>query len=113
MLNEEVHLIMKRISILMIAVFLFAGFAGFSHAAKSATAEGTIQKMDKSSITLQVGGEEKTFSFKKNMKITVNGKRPSNVNLKAGDKASVWADKDNVVERIDVTPQSAAAGSSN
>lgn len=104
---------MKRISILMIAVFLFAGFAGFA-AAKSATAEGTISKMDKSSITLQVGGEEKTFAFKKNMKITVNGKRPSNVNLKAGDKASVWADKENAVERIDVTPQAqAAAGSSN
>jgi hypothetical protein len=104
---------MKRISILMIAVFLFAGFAGFA-AAKSATVEGTIQKMDKSSITLQVGGESKTFAFKKNMKITVNGKRPSNVNLKAGDKASVWADKDNAVEKIDVTPQAeAAAGSSN
>jgi hypothetical protein len=104
---------MKRISILMIAVFLFAGFAGFA-AAKSATAEGTIQKMDKSSITLQVGGEEKTFAFKKNMKITVNGKRPSNVNLKAGDKATVWADKENAVERIDVTPQpQSAAGSSN
>jgi hypothetical protein len=101
---------MKRISILMIAVFLFAGFA----TAKSATVEGTIQKMDKSSITLQVGGESKTFAFKKNMKITVNGKRPSNVNLKAGDKASVWADKDNAVEKIDVTPQAeAAAGSSN
>jgi hypothetical protein len=94
---------MKRISILMIAVFLFAGFA----TAKSAT-------VDKSSITLQVGGESKTFAFKKNMKITVNGKRPSNVNLKAGDKASVWADKDNAVEKIDVTPQAeAAAGSSN
>jgi hypothetical protein len=104
---------MKRISILMIAVFLFAGFAGFA-VAKSATVEGTIQKMDKSSITLQVGGESKTFAFKKNMKITVNGKRPSNVNLKAGDKASVWADKDNAVEKIDVTPQAeAAAGSSN
>src|SRR5262245_37140196 len=105
---------MKKISILMIAVFLFAGFAGFSHAAKSATAEGTIQKVDKSSITLQVGGEEKTFSFKKNMKITVHGKRPSNVNLKAGDKASVWADKNNAVEKIDFTPQAeSAAGSSN
>jgi hypothetical protein len=105
---------MKRISILMIAVFLFAGFAGFSHAAKSATAEGTIQKMDKDSNTLQVGGESKTYTFKKSMKITVNGKRPSNVNLKAGDKASVWTDKNNAVEKIDVTPQAeSAAGSSN
>jgi hypothetical protein len=103
---------MKRISILMIAVFLFAGFAGFA-AAKSATAEGTIQKMDKSSITLQVGGESKTFSYKKNMKITINGKRPSNVTLKTGDKASVWADKNNVVEKIDVTPQAESAASSS
>jgi hypothetical protein len=105
---------MKRISILMIAVFLFAGFAGFAHAAKAATAEGTIQKMDKKSITLQVGTESKTFTFREGMKITVNGKRPSNVNLKPGDKASVWANKNNVVDKIDVTPQSeSAAGSSN
>jgi len=102
---------MKRISILMIAVFLFAGFA---HAAKSATAEGTIEKIDKSSITLQVGGESKTFTFQKDLRITVNGKRPSSLTVKPGDKASVWADKNNAAEKINVTPQAqSASGSSN
>jgi hypothetical protein len=97
-------------SILMIAVFLFAGFA---HAAKQATAEGTVEKMNKDSITLQVGGESKTFTFKKSMKVTVNGKRPSTLTVKPGDRASVWADKNNVAEKINITPQGEAGAGSN
>jgi hypothetical protein len=101
---------LKRISILMIAVFLCAGLA---HAAKPATAEGTVEKMSKDSITLQVGGESKTFTFQKSMKVTVNGKRPSTLTVKPGDKASVWADKNNAAEKINVTPQGEAGAGSN
>ncbi|HSE42182.1 MAG TPA: hypothetical protein VLH08_15565 [Acidobacteriota bacterium] len=101
---------LKRISILMLAVFLFAGLA---HAAKQATAEGTVEKMNKDSITLQVGGESKTFTFKKSMKVTVNGKRPASLTVKPGDRASVWADKNNEAEKINVTPQSESGAGSN
>jgi hypothetical protein len=101
---------LKRISILMLAVFLSAGFA---YAAKQATAEGTVEKMNKDSITLQVGGESKTFTFKKSMKVTVNGKRPSSLTVKPGDRASVWADKNNEAEKINVTPQGDSGAGSN
>ncbi len=100
---------LKRISILMVAVFLVSGFA---YAAK-ATVEGTVEKMNKDSITLQVGGESKTFTFQKSMKVTVNGKRPSTLTVKPGDKAAVWADKNNTAEKIDVTPQGDSAAGSN
>jgi hypothetical protein len=101
---------LKRISIMMIAVFLFVGFA---HAAKQATAEGTVEKMTKDSITVQVGGESKTFTFKKSMRVTVNGKRPSTLTVKPGDRASIWADKNNEAEKINVTPQGESGAGSN
>lgn len=94
----------------MIAVFVCAGFA---YAAKAATAEGTVEKMSKDSITLQVGGESKTFTFQKSMKVTVNGKRPSTLTVKPGDKATVWADKNNAAEKINVIPQGEAGAGSN
>lgn len=101
---------LKKVSFLVMAVFLFGALA---HAAAPAV-EGTVQKIDKSSITVQVGSDSKTFTFDRSLKFTVNGKHPANLTVKPGDKASIVANKSNVAEKIDVTPQSGAGtGSSN
>lgn len=98
---------LKRLSFFILAAVMIMG--GFAHAAK-ATVEGTIQKMDKSSITVKVGSDEKTFTFDRGMRITVNGKRPRELRVKPGDKAKVTADKKNVAQKIDITPQAASEG---
>ena len=89
---------MKKLSLLVIAVFLLGSVSVF---AKDAAVEGTVQKMDKQSITIQVGSEQKTYSFEKGLKITVDGKRPKELTVKPGDKATVVADKNNVAKKID------------
>ena len=101
---------LKRIAFLVLAVFLFGALA---HAAAPAL-EGTVQKINKDSITIQVGSDQKTFTFDKKLKFTVNGKHPHEFTVKAGDKATIVAGKNNVAEKINITPQSAAvSGSSN
>lgn len=101
---------LKRISLFLIAVFLMVNFA---HAANPAV-EGTVQKIDKKSITLQIGSDQKVFTFGKFLRISVKGKHPKEYQIKAGDKATVYADKKNVTQKIDITPQSGSgSGSSN
>ena len=101
---------MKKISFALIAVFLFT----FALHAATAPVEGTVQKVKNGAITVQVGSDSKEFTFKKNLKFTVNGKIPRSVSLKAGDKVAVEADKNNVAHTIDILEQSAAsAGSGN
>jgi hypothetical protein len=93
---------LKKISFLVLAAVMIVG--GFAHAGKAAV-EGTIQKIDKGSITLKVGSEEKTFTYDRGLNFTVNGKRPKELKVKPGDKATVTADKKNVAQKIDITPQ--------
>lgn len=101
---------LKRVAFLVLTVFLFGAVA---HAASPAV-EGTVQKINKDSITVQVGSDQKTFTFDKKMKFTVNGKYPHALTVKAGDKATIVADKKNVAEKIDIAPQSATvSGSAN
>lgn len=101
---------LKRVAFLALAAFLLGAFAY----AASPAVEGTVQKIDKESVTIQVGSDQKTFTFDKGLKFTVNGKRPHELTVKPGDKATIVADKKNVAEKIDITPQSTmATGSSN
>lgn len=100
---------MKRISILVLAVFLFGALA---YAATPAI-EGTVQKIGKDSITVQVGSDQQTFTFDKELHITVNGKRPHALTVKPGDKASIVAGKNNVAEKLDITPQNGTTTGAN
>lgn len=99
---------LKRLSFFILAAVMIVG--GYAHAGKAAV-EGTIQKIDKNSITVKVGSDQKTFTFNSNLKITVNGKRPRELTVKPGDKAKVIADKKNVAQKIDITPQAASEAS--
>lgn len=96
---------LKRIAFLVVAVFLFGALAY----AASPAVEGTVQKIDRNSITIQVGSDQKTFTFDRDVKFTMNGKVPNALTVKPGDKASVVANKKNVAEKIDITPQASAA----
>jgi hypothetical protein len=98
---------MRKLSLIVLAVFLFGAVSAF---AKDAAVEGTVQKMDKNSITVQVGSEQKTFTFERGMKITVDGKRPKELTVKPGDKASIVADKNNVAKQIDFTSEGSESG---
>jgi hypothetical protein len=94
---------LKKLSFLMLAAVMIVG--GYAHAAAKAAVEGTVQKIDKGSITLKVGSDEKTFTFDRGLRFTVNGKRPKELRVKPGDRATVTADKKNVAQKIDITPQ--------
>ena len=91
----------KIVSMFVVAIFLFgaAVFAG------APAIEGTVVKVTKDSITLKVGTEEKTFTYDKELKFTLNGKRPSSLTVNPGDKATVVADKNNVADKVDIVPQ--------
>jgi hypothetical protein len=95
---------------LVLAIFLFGALAY----AGSPKIEGTVQKIDKNSITVQVGSEQQTFTFDRELRITFNGKRTHEMSIKPGDKATIVAGKNNVAEKLDITPQSGSStGSSN
>lgn len=97
----------KKLSLLVAAIFLVGALAQ----AAAPAVEGTIQKINKDSITVQVGSDQQTFTFDKDLKITVNGKHTHMLTVKPGDKATIVAGKNNVAEKLDVTPQTAETGS--
>ena len=100
---------LKRIAFLVLAVSIGA----IAYAA-APSVEGTVQKVSAKSITIQVGSDQKTFTFDQAVKFTVNGKEPSALKVKPGDKATIVADKKNVAQKIDITPQAdTGTGSSN
>src|SRR3954467_11303921 len=100
---------LKKVSYLLLAALFVATLSW----AAAPAIEGTVQKVDKNSITVQVGSDQKTFTYDHSLKFTVNGKHSVQMSVKPGDKASVVADKNNVAEKIDIQPQSGTATGSS
>lgn len=99
---------LKKLSILAFAILLAASFA--SAATSKATTpkiEGTIQKVDSTThtLTVQVGSDTKTFHFSTKTQYLANGKSVKTMDLKEGQKISIWADSKNFAKKIELEPE--------
>lgn len=100
----------KRLTIIGIALLLFAGFgyATTKSMSKSSSIkhEGTIQKIDPAThtIVVQVGSDTKTFKFSDKTMWARDSKRVHNTDLKVGDRVTIYSDSKNFARRIEASP---------
>ena len=115
---------MRKISFISFALLLIAAFSFAATSASSTSTskagttsksmskssttkrEGTIQKVDTAmhTIVVMVGTDSKTFKFSDKTSWMKDGKKVKSMDLKEGDKITVYSDSKNFARRIEASP---------